>query len=699
MGGNVIFSAGLQAPIGLTPTVAALTLASDPQGVAGKASPVPNNAALNLVGQAVRLALGMSVPGAAISLGAPLPTAISGLVTPANPAVGPVALAGISPSLTVSSGSGANAPVLLYIDIISGSATNGEGGKGAYLTLYGINLGTQANMGTAAGAQVTIGGFPVANYRYLVPAKTNGIRPGFPSVFALCVQIGSAAVQGLIAGNTYAIGLTVNGVVSNSVDVRGNPFNFTIQPGHFYFIDPVNGNDSTGVVDDITHPFRFLQTTPTPNASTTPSFTGVWAQISATGGDSLIIRGNGAAISDQVGIDNRWCRFPNHFGGTTPTGALGTGYFHFTAYPGPINGNAPEDVFFLSPASGKGGIMGCSTAFSRAGANGTNFGAYVTISNMRWDGTGLQATSDSAPINLQSSADHWRVVNNDCQWNVTNTNGLAATIVGDGDPLRFVGNYCHNISGGSSGLQFHGVYVDSANTNAHNAEVDFNVIVNANTGQCIMFHKSSTTNPANDGFFNCFIHHNWCENSAKYAMKMDSWIGLMEWWNNVCVGSVREGFQFDPSGASAAGIVRFENNTLYNCYSFGSGSTLASIGNGGATAPGVLTANNNIIAFGPGTSGFAAGFVGFVGGMTFNGNLYFDYSGRLTAKYGSDAAGIYANPQFLNNATFPNFDARLAANSAAIGIAVAAAINPVNDLGMNPQPRAGQAKASVGAFA
>lgn len=50
-----------------------------------------------------------------------------------------------------------------------------------------------------------------------------------------------------------------------------------------------------------------------------------------------------------------------------------------------------------------------------------------------------------------------------------------------------------------------------------------------------------------------------------------------------------------------------------------------------------------------------------------------------------------------NSATFPNSDIRLAPTSAAIAAAVAAAINPTNDFGMNPQPRAGQSTRSIGA--
>src|ERR1700743_1941007 len=93
------------------------------------------------------------------------------------------------------------APYVVGMDIISGSRINGENNKGAYLTVYLINPGTQANMGTSAGVQIFINGIQVDNYRALVPSKTYGVRPGFPSIYALSVQIG--ALTGLTDGTPY----------------------------------------------------------------------------------------------------------------------------------------------------------------------------------------------------------------------------------------------------------------------------------------------------------------------------------------------------------------------------------------------------------------------------------------------------------------------------------------------------------------
>lgn len=596
--------------------------------------------------------------------------------------------------IALSGGGGGSAPVLLYTDIVSGSATNGEFGDGSYLTLYGENLGSAADMCTSAGAQVTIGGAPIANCRYLVPAVTNGIRPGFAAIDALNVQIGSAAVKALTPGTTYTIGLTVNGVAANTTDVLGNPFNFVIQPGHFYFVDTVNGNDSTGVVDDITHPYRYLQ-----NANGGSTFTGVWATIGP--GDSEIIRGNsGTPISDEVGYDNRLLRFHTQ-GGTAPTGTIGTGYFAFTSYPGPINGNTPEDVYILTPAGGEGGFMGTDSQHARGGSGGTTDGQYWTVSNMRSDCTGSPGSTDASNFNLQNAADFTRFVNLNVQWNSTSTGAAhqkAGGIVGNGYHVAIMGNYVHNISGGDpSSLENHGIYMDGTTsvTDAAWVEIGFNVIINCETGQCIQFHQEGST-----GFHDVEVHHNWSEHSAKYVMKMDGWSnagGPSLWWDNVAIGSVREAFELDGSSDNT-GTVRVENNTFMNGYSDTSGPYIAQIANEGANSVGTFTITNNIFVFSPGTSGFVSNFIGSIGGMTATNNLCFDYQGRWTSGTAScGTSKIYADPKFLNNATFPNSDIRLGTSSAAIAAAIAASINPVNDFGLNAQPRAGQTVNSVGA--
>jgi hypothetical protein len=596
------------------------------------------------------------------------------------------------------SGGGGTAPLVLYTDIISGSATNGESGAGSYLSIFGLNFGTFSNLGTSSGAKVYIGGAEVANYRVLDASVVSALRPGFPAIQRIIVQIGSTAVQALTAGSTYAVSVVVNGVASNANDIRGNPLQFTIQPGHFWFVDTVSGNDATGVKDDITHPFRYIQNF---GGGTTGATTGIWLNGNLAAGDTLIIRGNGGTpISDQVGYEGRLMRWSNRnlTSGTTPTGASGHGYVHFTAYPGSALGNACEDVYILNPAGGIGGFMGAGTAYARP--NGSA-GSYWSCSNMRSDCTGSPGSTDASSFNLQNSADYTRFVNLDIQWNSTSTGAAhqkAGGWVGNGDPTCLLGSYVHNIAGGdSSSLENHGIYMDGSNTCAHNVEVGYCVVVNCTTGQCIQFHNQVAT----DQFHDVWVHHFWTENSAKYNLKLDSAGANINWWNGVANYSTREGFEFDSTGGAGSGTaVNVENVTFIDNYHDTAGYTSV-IANEGSNlaAGGYVNFNNCILVQLSGRTNTSIGWIGGQTGIFASGNLYYDYAGVLTTKYSGDTAGVYASPVLVSAVGYPSTNPQLQGTSNALNRAVSATINPVNDLAINPQPRSGETLRSVGAFA
>jgi hypothetical protein len=165
------------------------------------------------------------------------------------------------------------------------------------------------------------------------------------------------------------------------------------------------------------------------------------------------------------------------------------------------------------------------------------------------------------------------------------------------------------------------------------------------------------------------------------------------------IGSVREAFQIDSTGSTSAGVVHIENNTFYDGYSYTGGGYFAQMANEGSNVTGTFIVQNNIFAYSPSSSGYASNFFGSMSGITIGNNLCYDYSGRLTSGTASCGSGSrWGDPQFTNNATFPNSDVRLGTTSAAISLAISATLNPTNDLGMNPQPRAGQVVSSVGAF-
>jgi len=152
----------------------------------------------------------------------------------------------------------AAAPKVLYTDIIAGPNSGGEGNNGAYLSIFGKNFGNNIS-----NVHVYVGGGEVARYIYL------GSSLGRPDVQQISVQLGSSAATGSIRVN-------VNGVDSNTDRT------FTVRPGNFYYMSKT-GNDSTGVVNDITHPYR------------TANY--IWSITALSPGDFIIVRGGDYDLS------------------------------------------------------------------------------------------------------------------------------------------------------------------------------------------------------------------------------------------------------------------------------------------------------------------------------------------------------------------------------------------------------------------
>src|SRR5580700_8575593 len=110
----------------------------------------------------------------------------------------------------------AQAPVLFFSDIPSGSNTGGENGNGAYVSVYGNYFGGSQGSSTvtaAGGAMVncTVWGAPWLWYQKIT------------------CQLGPHAATGSLI-------VTVNGQSSN-------PLPFSVAPGNIYFI-ATTGNDS-----------------------------------------------------------------------------------------------------------------------------------------------------------------------------------------------------------------------------------------------------------------------------------------------------------------------------------------------------------------------------------------------------------------------------------------------------------------------
>lgn len=171
-----------------------------------------------------------------------------------------------------------SAPMVLYTDITSGPNYGGENNDGTYLSIFGKNFGSNLS-----NIQVKIGGYSVANYRYL------GSSRGRTDIQQLTVQIGS--IGSPTPGTKLPIDVIVNGVSSNT------DHDFIVNPGRILFVSH-SGNDSTAIPGDINHPYRYVQN------GTDGAFD------VAQAGDTIVLMGtplNGASItSDPTSISNAW---------------------------------------------------------------------------------------------------------------------------------------------------------------------------------------------------------------------------------------------------------------------------------------------------------------------------------------------------------------------------------------------------------
>jgi hypothetical protein len=551
-----------------------------------------------------------------------------------------------------------------YTDALSGPVTGGEGNQGSYLSIFGTNFGAASGLGTTT--KVYIGGVEVANYRYVGPAKV-AAKLGLQQ---LTVQVGNLGNP--TAGQALPIKVVVGGVTSNLTNT------FTPNPGRILFV-ALNGNDSTAVAGDITKPWRYLQTS---------SRGGAYSALRA--GDHIVIRGGNWS---DTGFETAWLRFRDAAQkGSLPTGASGTGWIHITAYPGNINGNAIEDVHYSTPGSAKGGIHGPASAYY-----GTT-GEYVSISNLRMD-VSATASSDAAPINLQSAGGNWRVVNNELGPWPSSINSKAAGVAGHGNNVKVLGNRIYGMACVGA-LENHGVYADSG---ASDWEIGFNHIHDITGGNLIQFFDNlgaagnnySGMPPNWQGFTGMQIHHNWLDGSAKYGLNMADGVISGAIWNNVITRANYAGLRINTVSKNMNMTVAF--NTFYDNDRTTSGSGNAQVLNtwGNYSPTGTIRVYDNIFAAGPSTvrgsthyenTGSADGY------LDFKRNLYWD-NGYGWGGFSRDTLAIVGDPKFANatngNLTLGTGSAALDKATQAIPVtvtddlsgAVARPIGGVSDLG------------------
>ena len=519
---------------------------------------------------------------------------------------------------------------MLFTDVPSGPVNGGENNLGAYLSIFGRNLGDASGLGTTT--KVTIGGAAVANYRYLGPSKVSA-RLGLQEII---VQVG--ALSGKPLGTAQPVVVTVSGTASNS-DVT-----FTPNPGHVLFV-ALNGNDGTAVVDDIAHPFRSLQA----------GFSGASAYASLHPGDQVVVRGG--TWTDVTGVDDTWLRFNGSSGGTgkkgsAPTGVANTGWIHVTSYPGPINGNKPEDVHYVTPAGHRGGIEGPGQDYHIAA------GEYIAVSNLHLE-SNPTATRDGAPINLQYAGGPWRIVNNELgPWLSTlasPANAKAGGISGEGTGVVILGNDIHDIAcaqGQSTNpLENHGIYIDDDGS----YDIGWNAIERIPGGNGLQIFTNGGLSAVTN---NLAFHHNVVDGIGKHGINLADGTGAnIRVYDNLVMNTQYSGLRFNTVDLSGAKVW---SNTFYNTSITGIKNAYGAISNDWNLPPGSVSFVNNILytASGKTNLGGDGGFSGAEGAWA--NNLFFNGSDAVPS---FATASVHADPKFVAAGT----DFHLATGSPAIG--------------------------------
>ncbi|MFZ6769890.1 choice-of-anchor Q domain-containing protein [Undibacterium sp. Di26W] len=520
------------------------------------------------------------------------------------------------------------APQVLYTDTLSGPTTGGENNLGAYLSIFGRNFGSASDLGT--NTKVYIGDNEVANYRYVGTAKSSG-KTGLQQI---TVQVG--ALGGAPVGTALPVKIVLNGVASNTDNT------FTPSAGRILFVS-LSGSDTSAVANNMAKPWRSLQ-----NMTTLKG-----AYFAMQAGDHIVLRGG--AWHDSNGQDKTWMRFGS---GIYARNGSASAWIHITAYPGPINGNAIEDVHYTTPAGTSGGIAGPWSAIA-----GTS-GEFISVSNLRMDVAG-GANRDAAPINLQYTAGPWRVVNNELgPWVAGSSATLnAAGVSGHGNGNKVLGNHIHDIAG-TSELQNHGIYAD---TTAQNWEVAYNWIHDITGGSAVQFNDNeagagSYTLPHGGiwpGFVGIRIHHNWLENAAKYGINFNdqgsAHKGTYEAqsWNNVITGTKLYPIRINSTATTQN--MWFAFNTVYNAMTGAAGNKAYIMDEGFGSGAGIHNKfYNNIFAFGPDTQAGTTWLIDYSTPSTtssydFKQNLYFANGQTVPAPATlGDSLAISANPLFAN---------------------------------------------------
>jgi len=498
------------------------------------------------------------------------------------------------------------APVVLYTDIISGPNNGGEGGNGAYLSIFGKGFGTNL-----ANVKVFVGGGEVTRYMYLGPSY------GRPDMQQLSVQLGAAT-------STGPIKVTVGGLDSNTDKI------FTVRPGRFFFVS-LSGSDSNGVMNDITRPFR------------TPNF----LKSRITPGDFIVVRGGTYNFDDGThGIyNNTWLRYPPNGTATSPNTFMG--------YPGETVSVVLNNPVKLVALNGDAGSHWVVSNFAIS-LNNCQSGDVLALST-------ITTTSSLCLGNVRNKLTDVRVVNLDLDGH-----DVGGKCAGGGDSpidiqfsdhIKILGVSIHNTGTSDPSNASHVIYLSTAQ---NNTEVGWNSLHHIPyTRAIIQVHQDEFDGSCYVGkqLTDIQIHDNIIHDMGGQAILLDGGTGDIQVYNNVIYNSLLTTYSDVIALRGSGGHLNafLYNNTVYDNADIRGPGYMLGIGSpSGGWFPQKVTLYNNIFHLTDptdayfGTDGSAGALQTWLqaGNMTSNNNLWFGSSGPAPSFKGPNE--VNADPLFVN---------------------------------------------------
>jgi hypothetical protein len=634
------------------------------------------------------------------------------------------------------SGGGSGAPLVIaqdFLDVPTGVAPSssfiptgmtaanyeGEGGAGGYLAVALTNPGSVANMGTPAGARMFIDGVEIANYRYLIQAPcavaARAVGWPFPDIWILGVQIGSAAVQALAIGTPLALSVVVNGVASNTNDLRGNPIQIVLTQAPIVYIDENNGSESNP--GTFASPKQYAQSGASGN-----NMLGVLASnLTVSGGKSsgaqagimCVVRNSGTWAHATTGPNSTAWVQGQRVTGCAPTiiapggvAGVNVGSLKICGYPGPIGGNAPElpeytgSAFYFGQDSADAGESGSSAGITNPYDGSAGMNHYMQFSNIRVaPGTNTIA---SWLFNIDNSAHYFRSFNCESTWPFT-ADMRAGGAAGDGVGVRIFLPYIHDIGGAS---MTHGFYADAEAGYCWDWEVAFGFVYNCFGGSSFQSYAAGYggSGPDLQGHTSngAIVVHHMCidgkpaDTTNKYGI----------YWSDATGGAVGAENVAAYNLLANAGVANFGWNTEEKAYCYNYNNTLYATNsvygmmyNNSTPGTGsLMVVQNNLLVLGAGRVNSSTPFwdQGAGGTFTQNYNRCYDPEGHQTSPL-SGTGNSYGDPLIVTDWT----DFELTSSSPCLGAGSNSGLPIIfaYDYMLNPVPRAGQSVVQVGAFA